>query len=288
MSRSQIVMADAQFGTERFMRPNAGFTDQYDGEAVAANPIWLFPNSQPLDPQAGAPGYDPNLIRGLSVPAGARLILKIPIVTFVESTGPTVLRSYIWAFFWRERNLFDYRTQRIPWHLPQGRGPDDTLVLPASPRVTLPTTSNTIVYNQPEPVSTTLPDTGRAVQKARADDIRFSASNLAGPILPDASRGAVQQGVLDPDDFGAAATQELFMSHQLQALEDELLIAIYRDSGPANWDFTLVTGTDLSLGELLGSIGRGADGLTSRVGVYVKAGSAPGAMTPARATVTTP
>jgi hypothetical protein len=275
MPRSQIVMADAQFGTERFMRPNADFTDQYAGENALNNPIWLFPNGQPLDPQAGRPGYDPNLIRGLSVPVGARLILKMPSIVYTESTVPLVFRSYIWAFFWRERNLFDYRTQRIPWHLPAGRGPDNTMLAPPAPRVTLPVASNTVVYNQAEPISVLAPDSGRAIQRARAEDIRFSAANLAGPILPSGATGVVQQGVLDPGDFGVSAGQQLFMNHEIQALEDELLIAVYRNTGPTNWDFTVATGADDQLGQLLGNTGAGADGDTARVGVYVKAGSAP-------------
>ena len=207
---------------------------------------------------------------------GARVIMKMPHMSYIETTSPSLIRrAYIWAFTWRERNLFDYRTQRIPWHLPQAQGPDDTSVSPSSPRVTLPATANTIIYNQPEPVITGLPDTGRAVQIARAEDIRFSMFDLAGPFLPGGARGAVQQGLLDPDDFGETAIRQSFMSHEIQALEDELLIAVYRNSGPATWDFTAGTGADEQLGEMLGNIGRGADGATERIGVYVKTGSAP-------------
>lgn len=276
MSRSQIVLADAQFGTERFMRPNEDFITQYDKTPIG-NPLWLFPESSPLDKQAGKPGYDPNLIRGLEVPVGARLIMKIPTMTYIETTGPPTLivRSYIWAFIWRERNLFDYRTQRIPWHLPQGRGPDDSAVAPPEPRVTLPATSNTVVYNQPEPVSAGLPDTLRAVQRARSEDIRFSTLTLSGPLLPNGNIGVIQQGLLDPAAFFSLATEQSFMSHEIQALEDELLIAVYRNTGDVNWDFTPGTGADEQLGELLGNLGRGANGATDKIGVYVKAGTAP-------------
>ncbi len=272
MARAQIVMADAQFGTERFLRPNANFTDDYQGVSAASTPIFVYPGSRPLDPQAGRPGYDPDLIRGLSVPVGARLIVKIPNIPYVESTGPSVFRGYIWAFIWRERNLFDYRTQRIPWHLPQGRGPDDTSGPDPEARVLLPATANTVIYNQPEPISAILPDSGRAVQRVRAEDLRFSTIGIPGPLLPSGATGVIQQGVLDPATFGVGANQQTFMSHELQALEDELLIAIYRDTGPTNWDFTAGTGADEQLGVLLGNT-TAAD--TSRVGVYVKAGSAP-------------
>jgi hypothetical protein len=278
--RSQIVLADAQFGTARILRPPAGFEAIYDGESAGtSDPIYLFEGGSPLDPlaEAGQPGYDPDLIKGLAVPMGARIVVWVPTIVYVSDDGPLTFKTYNWSFGWRIRNLTDYRLSRVPWHLPRGRGPDDTAGATSEPRVVIPAGYNSIIFNQPEPTSALLPQTERAVNRGRAEDLQLSAVSLAGPLLDaGGTRGVVQQGIEDPAVV-SGATRAGFIVHEMQALGDELIVAVYRDTSEvADWGFSSVgpfpANADFVFSRLLGS---GTGQVFPDVGVYVFAGSAP-------------
>jgi hypothetical protein len=272
----KTVMADAQFGVTRILRPPSGFEAIYQGQP-ATTPIYLFQNGDPLDPFAGQAGYDPNLIAGLSVPFGARLALWIPNIFYVDDDVPPVFPVYEWIFIWRLRNVFDFRNSplRIPYHFPQVEGPIDTSFVPAQARVTLPAAYNTITYIQPEPVSATLPDSLRAVQKARAEDIKFGTVALSGPLLDLAlTEGVVQQGVQDPG-VTADAIRPRFMVHEVQALGDELIVAVRRSAtNVPNWGFAGVfpANADVVFSQILGN-GTGQEFPFN--GVYVMPGTSP-------------
>lgn len=266
MTRSQIVLADPQYGVDRILRPSPDFETLYQGQAVDDNPLYLYPRGVSLDPQAGRPGYDARLIRGLRVPVGARIIFQLPNILYEQDADTE--RGYIYVFQWRERNLFDYRTQRIPYHLPRTEGPTDSTFTPPSPRVVLPVAFSSRVFVQTEPAG----DATEAVEQLRRDDLRVGFDTLPGPIISAGVEGVVQQGIFDPATV-AGATRASFLTFEIdRALADELIVAIRRDTGPANWDFTAVTGADRQLSTFLGT---GTGAIQPNNGVYVKTGSAP-------------
>lgn len=261
------VMADAQFGIGRILRPVDTFQATYTGRS-AASPIYMFDTGGNLDQLAAdrVAGYDRTLARGIPVPIGSRVVLLIPNIFWIE-TGP-IARGYEWVFIWRWRSLADYRRSRkLPFQLAkQGTGPDDTTApVGQRERVVIPAAYNTVVFNQTEPTA----ELARAVQHAHSEDIEFATVTLPGPLLPDGTEQAVEQGILNPAVVTDAIRPQ-FLVHEMQALGNELLIAIKRDVAvDANWNFATV---DLRLAQFLGN----ATGQTfPDVGVYVCTGSAP-------------
>lgn len=265
---SEAVLADAQFGIMRTLRPVSGFEATYEGLS-AALPIYMFEGNNPIDQLAtdGTPGYDPTLARGLSTPLGARVLLLIPNVFYTDQADPPVTSGYEWTIIWRIRNVFDFRQARIPYHLPkQGLGPADTTApIGQQDRVVIPAAYNTITYIQVEPAT----QLGRAIQNVHAEDLEMAQIVLSGPLLPGGIEQAVEQGIADPAVI-ADAKRPQFMVHEVQALGDEMLICARRQvSSVPNWNFA---STDLRFSRLLGN----ATGqVFPDVGVYVSVGTAP-------------
>lgn len=260
------VLADAQFGNIRILRAYSGFESDYQGQP-ADTPIMVSEEGIPRDPLAERqePGYDPNLIRGLTVPLGARVLIWIPSNILYAAGDPPESFPYKWVFWWRYRNLADFRRDRqITWHLPrQGLGVEDT-TFPAGQRerTVIPAATQTVIYTQEEP---TTPFT-RVAQTARYEDINFGGFSIPNPLLPGGVPGAIQQGILDPAVI-AGSTRPAWQIHEIQALGDELMIGIFRDTNlEANWNFEL---NDATLPIYLGS------NTPRNVGVYVTVGSAP-------------
>jgi hypothetical protein len=266
-NEAQVVLADAQFTVNRIMRPYSGFEEVYQG-TPAGEPVYLFPDGKNIDPIAeqGTPGYDPLLARGLPIPVGSRLLLKIPNVYFPSNAGPI---GYVYAFIWRDRNVFDFRQLRNPFHFPRDQGADDTTA-PAGQqrRVPLPASYNTITYIQTEPVVAV----DRAISNIRSDDLRAATTPLALPKLPGGLTQPIQQGILDPATV-SDAKQPGFTTHEMQACGDELLIAVYRPTGQLedDWDFGQGE-TDYRFSQFYG-IGTGQQLLN--IGVQVMSGAAP-------------
>src|SRR5271154_5270739 len=124
----RTVLADAQYGVVRILRPFAGFEATYTGKSTGGNPIAFTQGGLPLDPLAGQPGYAPTLLRGLSVPIGSRILLWIPAI---EAVVGGVGVPYSYSFAWRYRSVFDYRQNRGPWHYAkQAAGVPDTTAPP--------------------------------------------------------------------------------------------------------------------------------------------------------------
>lgn len=257
------VLADAQFGIARILRPYAGFdapsgAGSYQGQASEI-PIMLTEGGQALDDQAGQPGYSPVLVRGLPVPYGSRVTIWVPLVApKLESSAPT---GYVWGVSWRLRNTFDFRQRRTPYHYPkQAAG----VPFGGSARVVIPAASQSVVYNQSEPSSVFLP----ALQTCYAEAIQFQFSiNLIAPLTPSGAYGTIEQGLINPDPMREALTTT-FQVAELQALGDEMLIGLYRPGTP--WDFGAGK-VDEQLSKVLGS----NYGTYPDIGVYVLAGTAP-------------
>jgi hypothetical protein len=266
-NEAQIVLADAQFGVVRIMRPYSGFEEVYQG-TPAGEPIYLFPGGKNIDPIAeqDTPGYDPLLARGLPVPVGARLLLDIPNVYFTTHAEPV---GYVYALIWRKRNVFDFRQLRNPFHFPRDQGADDTTApIGRQRRVPLPASYNTITYIQTEPVV----PLDRAVSNIRSEDLRAGTTPLALPKLSGGRTQPIQQGILNPSTV-ADANQPGFTAHEVQALGDEVIIAVYRPTGVLedNWDFGNGE-TDFRFSQFYGT-GTGEE--LPNIGVHVMPGTAP-------------
>lgn len=253
------VLSDPQFSKSFITRPFAGFETVYTALVPATTPVQFTEGGQALDPQAGKPGYDPNLVRGLGVPMGARVLLWIP---NVFAQAGVVVIPYIWKLTWRLRNVFDFRQSRIPYHYPkQGEGVPDG----ASPRTVIPAANHVIIVNQAEPGGV-----GVMTQNVRIEQLRPEPAAVGQdllPLLPGGGTGVIQQGLLDPATFGPNTPfKPLYVPVEVAAAGDELLIGVLRDSG-GNWDFA---GIDLTFANLFGS----ASGQNlPDIGLYVHVGT---------------
>lgn len=280
------VLVDAQFGIAKILRPYAGFEADYQGKSTS-EPIALTERGLPLDPLAGKPGYAPNLLRGLPVSMGARLVLWLPNVIGGNSLGTY---AYKYAIAWRLRSTFDYRQIRGPYHYPkQGKGVPDTTAPPGKQdRVIKPAGWQTIAYTQPEPgpppvFPSVVPIFGsqvdRSVANIHAEDLANRGGFLIAPLVPGALPGDAQQGILDPANpsFTLAARSPFYNIHEVQALGDEMLLFVYRDalsSGGGSfptWDFTGAPFIDRDFSVYYGN---GSGKVFPDIGVYVMAGAA--------------
>ena len=269
---SQNVLADAQFGIVKILRPYAGFDSQVGGASGAYQgkpggvPIMFTEGGMALDQQAGKPGYDPNLLRGLSVPLGSRLLLWLPEIETTQANA-----TYQWAFFWRLRNTFDFRTSRIPYHYPkQGLGVSDTSSGSALARVVIPAANHVSIYNGVEPLAGSfLP----AAQNIHAEFLATRALLPSQPLLPNGNSGAYQQGLADPGGFfGSLAFLPAYQPFEIQTLGDELLLGLVK--GAPVWDFGSLgaPGDDFAVSAIFGN---GTGKVYPDVGVYALTGTAP-------------
>lgn len=267
---AENVLADAQFGIVKILRPYIGFDAPLDsgGMAPAGSyqgtssqvPIMLSEGGQPLDEAAGQLGYSPKLLRGLSVPLGSRVVLWVPLVT--PQSGGTAPDGYVFSVCWRLRNTFDFRQRRIPYHYPKAA---QGVPYNSESRVVIPAAAQSVVYNQSEPVVTLAP----AVATSYAEAIKFNFSvNMLPPLLPDGSYGAMEQGIIDVNGPGEAITTT-YQVWELQAFGDELLIGLQRAGD--KWDFAEGK-IDNQLSVVLGN---GSGKLYPDVGVYAMVGTAP-------------
>jgi hypothetical protein len=255
------VMADAQFGLVRRLVPYEGFTDDYEGQP-ANTPIMFSEDGQALDPlaEASRPGYDPSLVRGLTVPEGARVLIWVPQIFYSDGVSNV---PYTWSFWWRYRTLRDFSlNNQIPYHLAQGEGQPDTSGVSPAPRVLIPAANSGTVYVQTEPASAT----ARVTQNGRSEDIRFGSVGLDQPLVPGGGTGVIQQGVLDPAVFPSTAGQPLYIVHEVSATGDELLIGLTRGLTPVDYEFA---SNDSNLSDLFGP------GAQADAAVYVSIGTSP-------------
>lgn len=274
---SSTVLADAQFGTARILRPYDGFEAVYQGQP-ASTPIMLSevvdpPGGDPLDPSAATrdAGYSSRLVRGLDVPMGSRVLVWLPQISAIVAAPSTIAR-YQWTFIWRLRNVYDYRNSRTPYHFPkQAAGVPETGG-DAGPRVIIPAATQTLPYSQsPEPAGNS-----GVLTNLRNEAVTTGASVIAAPLLPGGTTGIIQQGLGDPNIFPAIG-RPIYQLHEVQACGDELLIGLTRatDVTP-NWDFNTPLLQDWQVRLYLGDPSSFPPARQiPDVGVYVMTGSAP-------------
>lgn len=269
------VLNDPQFGLTAILRPYVGFDAQTGGvecyQGVSGDtPIMFTEGGVVFDPQAGKPGYSKRLIKGLSVPFGTRISIWLPSLTTFSGTEDSTTVKYTWQLIWRQRNVFDYRAQRIAFHYPkQGIGvPDLTAGDQPPERVIIPAAGHSIIVNSANPGSSTSAtvDPFDAIGQVFSERFRptkaigMSALPLAPAvpgIVPPTPMAIVAQGILDFGALGAKAYFPIFQTVEVQALGDELLIACTKDVSSTgsfvNWDFTAVL-QDLLFSFIFGTV----------------------------------
>jgi hypothetical protein len=235
----------------------------YDGLA-GITPIMFTEGGIALDDLAGTPGYSANLVRGLSVPLGSRVVVWLP---QFQLPSAEQYAEYAWLFMWRMRNTYDFRTSRRSYHYPkQGQGvPDTTAPVGKQARVVIPGAYPTIIFNQSPATGGFFP----VEQQVVTELFSPRPAPTSPPITPTGSIGEMQQGVADPAAFGVAAFVPTWQCVETQALGDELLVALYKGAG--FWDLAN-GGADHILSV---AFGNGSGQEYPDLGVYVLPGSAP-------------
>lgn len=252
--------SDPQFTARYVLKPYLGFEAVYQGQSVVAYNVALTPDGVALDAAAGQPGYAANLVKALSVPMGARVVVKFP---YLVATGLADSEYYTYGIIWRERSLADYIRTRTAWHNASDReGVPDT----GDPRFVVSAAWQSVVYNQTEPVTP-----GKVSQHLRPEWIT-PYGNASGLVFaPDGSVATIQQGVA-PADAGSYKLPK-WLVYETQAAGDEMLIVVTRnnDAGlSATWDFA---GVDTSFSNFYGE-GVAAGGYPD-LGVHVLIGKSP-------------
>lgn len=216
---------DPQFGTVNILRPYDGWNIDYQG-VVASTPIMFAAGGASLDALAGTPGYDPNLIKGTSVPMGVRCLFWLPNVRGLEGADNAV---YEYRLVWRMRNLADYRRSRGTYHFPrssQGVG--------TPPLVVKPSAVECLIYNQAEPA---LNFSGAADSHVRGQFLTtLTDSVYSVPPLVRVNDapvpGVTEQGLAV--SFGGTS----FLLWDTYAKGDEVLVSVTRSTETvANWEF---------------------------------------------------
>jgi len=260
---------EADFGIVRILRPYAGFETLYEGQpatGATAIPIMLSEGGIELDDLArdGVAGYDPDLVRGLPVPKGARVSIWYPTLA---AASPPRLSPYVYQILWRYRNTADYRRTRTPYHFPkQIEGVAETVLNPG-PRVVIPASLHTMIYNQTEPTIFS-----PVTQNLHEEAVAIGGATINPPLNSNGNQGVIQQGIL-PSQPARRHTRPSFKILEVQAEGDELLIAVtrYDDLGGAssNWGFA---GVDAGFSNYYGN---GSGIAYPDLGVEVSVGAAP-------------
>jgi hypothetical protein len=240
------VLNDPQFGVTSILRPYTGYTTRYQGQSVT-RPIMVTEGGVPFDGRAGLPGYNAGLLRGLPVPFGARVSIWLPIIPS-PGIGFGDILPYDWCIGWRQRNVFDYRNQRIPFHFPmQNLQGNNEFLIPMAAQGSIMQYSDVVLGLAVDNVTQyPLVQAGDMVsEKFRVTDGAGAGASSPGTLFPNIPIAPVALGA--PATFAqqrVGLINNLFPSyvvHELQAQGDELLIGFIRpatDGAGVTWDFT--------------------------------------------------
>lgn len=279
---SHSVTADAQFGLSRVLRPYDGFEAIYQGAPANAVPGVQIPvpvqffewqSGQPPNPRddlAGDDGFDPNLLRYLDVPLGSDIQIWIP--TVAQGLTPNfVFVPYRYIICWRLQSLAAQRRRgRVAgaggggqYHIPSDAPGVPTLV-GAEERFILACSTQTILYNGPEPSGT---DAANASLHRRYF-VQAGGDTPGGGLLPGSVGGVHQQGV---SNNPLISDRPAFEVHQVQALGDQMILLADRGVGesPEAWDFSSEVLGDGGFSNVYGSGG------SPFLGIYVLSGTSP-------------
>lgn len=265
---TEAVLADSQFSVARVVKPFPGFEAVYSGQ-LSSIPI-AFPGT--LDPDAGKAGFDPNLLEGIPVPLGSKILLFIPTIFNLSGLGNPNPVDYEYKFFWRLRNLRDFRESRKAYHFPrQSVGADDQFVIPAS--------QHGIVFEGARDTDSAGGIGSFSSGTFAVESLRFTTLLGQSPLTPTGVAASYQQGLGELVGNKRVSFNPLW----LDCAGDELLIEVTRPAIPLLensefWGFDDTTGpgdpnVDRGFSDLYGSGGVG--GPFPDLGIYIFSGSNP-------------
>jgi hypothetical protein len=299
----QNVLVDAQFGMARILKPFPNFEARYQGQPASV-PI-AFPGTIDREAELGVQGFDPNLIAGIPVPIGARVMIWIP-SALIDYFVPT---PYQYQIIWRLRSIGDFVdafNQNVPkdqmpyYHLRRRElGVANDPADPASRRVVIPGAIQTIAYEQPEPSTSVFVNAngvihlrGQLIIPLGAEGFdNVTGSNLwQGPFLPPPRPGPPEIGIITqgvfpfvegptaPDFNGGIPGGPVYHPFWFDAEGDEMLIFARRvdvDVSDPNdtWDFANPD-LDQSFSNTFGT-NNGTRQPIETVGIFVFTGTAP-------------
>lgn len=194
----------------------------------------MFPGG--LDPDAGKPGFDPNLLAGLSVPLGSRLLVQIPMTI----NKYTPVAGYSYQFIWRTRNqqqlvsAIESGRSTAAYHLPAIEpGRREIQATPASGLIFIPGASDVEVFEEAEPGS------GFATLNVRQQRyIPQVISSWVQPLTPSGSKGVWQQGAYQFTSNVECAGPS-WLPLWFDASGDELMVLAYKLDTATPWDFVV-------------------------------------------------
>jgi len=260
---SGVVLSDAQMGMFKVLRPMNNFQEVYQGQAGTI-PI-AFPCD--LDPNAGDDGYDANLLVGVAVPLGGRLLIQIPMTIDQYVVEP----DYQYQFIWRTRNqaavveAIAAGRQPSAYHLPsEAFGRKEIQTGPATTeRFFIPAASDVEVFEQAEP--------GGGAATLNVKQQRYVPQITVPwvkPLLPTGSGGVWQQGVYQFSS-NVNCSGPTFAPLWTDAGGDELLILCYKIASDVAWDFA---GVDQGFSNTYGNNDGGLP-FNPNIGIIVSSGT---------------
>lgn len=265
---AENVLFDPQFSLQRILKPFSGFEGTYQGQPGII-PIAFFEEGQARDPDAGKPGFSPNLLRYIDVPLGALVLVWFP-MAFWSSGDQIFTNEYRYRVKWRMRNVTDYRNRRTPFHINrQFPGAPDTSDLANPQRLIIPAAYDDVELQQPTPLAGPVDFNLRP----RAYVVPSNTAIIdVLPFLPGGASGVHQQGIFDPATFGIGAdtvrNAGFFPPKLFIARGDQMIIEALKTAEQAvtAWDFAT---TDISFSKVYGA------GSPEGAGIYVFTGATP-------------
>ena len=262
---SETVLADAQFSMGRVFRPFSGFESVYEG--VSVNTPIAIPGT--LDPNAGEPGYDPNLLAGIPMPMGSKALIWFPTIFNESAVSGLEIQPYRYSILWRLRNLRDFRGGRNPYHLPfQSLGEGNQFVVPCGVNTIVGESfflsQNTAILNA------NVNEKRVSESEVGIETLSFKSGVAFTPLTPNGSTAAYQQGLAQ--GLVGSNKSVTFNPVQVDVLGDEMIILIDRPVGSSDtWSFEFA---DSGLSAFFGTAG-GTRQLIRSMGIYVFTGSNP-------------
>lgn len=250
---TEAVLADAQFGVSRIVKPYLNFETDYQG--VSGEKPIAIPGD--LDPEAGKDGFDPKLLAGIPVPFGSKIVLWLPTLRKLGAQGGII--PYRYQVIFRVRNIRDFRENRSAYHFPrQSVGEDSQFVVPACQK--------TVLYEGTQPLTVGSGATADANHQLVGENYSPTSEVGGAPFVPGgASDAAYQQGLGDNENI-------TYSEMQMDCIGDEMIILVTAPSDAA-WDFES-GGRDDGFSKFFGT----ADGTRNPIrdlGVYIFSGSNP-------------
>lgn len=254
-------MQDAQMGMFKVIRPFEGFETVYQGQP-GTTPI-AFPGT--LDPQAGVQGINANLLAGIPVPLGARILLQIPMTGYDNEGAVELQARYEYQLMWRTRNQNAFKAaalagrQMTAFHIPsEAPGRDDAVFIPAAGDVE--------IFEQSEPSLGSSAILNIYQQRYRPQ----ITSAWTYPLLPGGGAASWQQGVY-PAQASEQAAGPSWLPLWIDACGDELLILAYKIDTETPWNFQTST-ADFAFSSTYGTA---AGTLTNKpnIGILVSTGT---------------